>query len=102
MSKFIEFPDEDKIQGWNNPDFVFYCPGCKCDHGVWTSKQNSKGAIWSFNGNKDCPTVTPSILISNNEMKYCCHSFITDGKIQYLDDCTHELAGQTIELPDYD
>lgn len=29
-----------------------------------------------------------------------CHSFITDGKIQYLSDCTHELAGQTIELPE--
>ena len=29
-----------------------------------------------------------------------CHSFVTDGRIQYLDDCTHELRGQTIDLPD--
>ena len=27
-----------------------------------------------------------------------CHSFVTDGKIQFLGDCTHELAGQTVEL----
>ena len=30
-----------------------------------------------------------------------CHSFIRDGKIQYLNDCTHEFAGKTVELPDY-
>jgi len=30
-----------------------------------------------------------------------CHSFITDGRIQYLGDCTHSLAGQTIELPNW-
>lgn len=29
-----------------------------------------------------------------------CHTFITDGNIQYLPDCTHELAGQTVPLKD--
>ena len=29
-----------------------------------------------------------------------CHSFITDGRIQFLGDCTHELKGQTVELPE--
>lgn len=29
----------------------------------------------------------------------CCHSFVTDGRIQFLGDCTHELAGQTVPLP---
>lgn len=28
-----------------------------------------------------------------------CHSFVTDGCIQYLGDCTHRLAGQTVDLP---
>jgi hypothetical protein len=27
-----------------------------------------------------------------------CHLFITDGKIEYLADCTHELAGKTVEM----
>lgn len=31
---------------------------------------------------------------------FCCHSFVTNGKIQFLNDCTHDLKGQTIELPE--
>jgi hypothetical protein len=30
-----------------------------------------------------------------------CHSFVTDGRIQFLEDCTHELAGQTVDLPEW-
>jgi hypothetical protein len=29
-----------------------------------------------------------------------CHTFITDGRVQFLADCTHELARQTLDLPD--
>jgi hypothetical protein len=31
-----------------------------------------------------------------------CHSFITDGRIQFLGDCTHRLAGQTVPIPDWE
>ena len=31
---------------------------------------------------------------------FVCHSFVTDGRIQFLGDCTHDLAGHTVELPD--
>lgn len=27
-----------------------------------------------------------------------CHSFVRNGKIEFLSDCTHELAGKTVEL----
>ena len=30
-----------------------------------------------------------------------CHTFVTDGRIQFLGDCTHALAGQTVDLPDW-
>lgn len=33
-----------------------------------------------------------------------CHSFLRDGKWQFLSDCAHELAGQTVDmepLPDW-
>ena len=30
-----------------------------------------------------------------------CHSFITDGSIEFLPDCTHELAGKTVPLEDF-
>jgi hypothetical protein len=29
-----------------------------------------------------------------------CHSFVRDGRIEFLSDCTHSLAGQTVELPE--
>lgn len=31
-----------------------------------------------------------------------CHSFVIDGRIQFLEDCTHGLAGQTVNLPDWE
>ena len=57
---------------------------------------------WEFNGDYDKPTFRPSILMTTtyNGKDVCCHSFVTNGKIQFLSDCNHELAGQTIELPD--
>lgn len=101
-------------------DFMFWCPGCKCGHGVWTTKRNGVGAIWQFNGSMDKPTFQPSLLLQwetgeppvnehnfdqwkkapwpQTKKKNVCHSFIRDGQIQFLPDCTHELAGKTIPM----
>ncbi len=78
---------------------VFYCEPCKTHHGFNIS--NKGYPIWTFNGDLEKPTINPSILVTfprENKPNMVCHSFVTDGKIQYLSDCTHELAGQTIEL----
>ena len=78
---------------------------------------------WSWNGSLEAPTFQPSVLVTGYEMsdeayamiergespvggkypgnKTCCHSFVTDGRIQFLSDSTHALAGQTVELPDW-
>jgi hypothetical protein len=79
---------------------------------------------WSFNGDYDRPTFAPSILIRGGhhapewkgpdcwctfypkhhpdaERKFkcsICHSFVRDGQIQFLSDCTHALVGQTVAL----
>lgn len=46
------------------PDFVFFCPGCKCGHGVWTTHPDRvSGATWTFKGTMDAPTFEPSIKI---------------------------------------
>lgn len=89
---------------------IFYCQGCEKCHGVNDS--------WTFNGDYEKPTFAPSVLvrgtipITDNEYdriisgekiepkKFVCHSFVRDGKIQYLNDCTHELSGRTVELKD--
>ena len=76
----------------------FLCPGCGCGH--WF-KTDGPGPCWTFNGDRDRPTVRASILVRHGRNgSLVCHSFITDGQIQYLGDCTHKLAGQTVDLPE--
>lgn len=112
----------------NHPDFMFWCPGCKCGHGIWTTKRNSMSAVWTFNGNMERPSFLPSLLIKSVECppedaatndfkrgadgKYLldskgrllgakdtvCHSLIENGMIRFLGDCTHEFAGKTIPM----
>lgn len=86
----------------------FFCPGCDEFHSIWTE---GNGPKWGFNGDYVKPTFTPSIKVTwpanpnaKEEFKEwrterICHSFVTDGRIQFLGDCTHALAGQTVELP---
>ncbi len=76
--------------------YVFYCPGCKCGHYVRTKGQQP---VWQFNGDVNKPTVNPSILVQSANR---CHSFVRDGLIRFLDDCSHELKGQTVEIPEFD
>ena len=53
---------------------------------------------WQFNGDVERPTFTPSVLERYGDSEVN-HYFVTDGRIQFLADCTHELAGQTVDLP---
>ncbi len=99
----------------------FHCPGCDEIHTVHVGQ--GSGPRWGYNGNPERPTFTPSILTrftkitENGEQQYrdyidgkipaqtldhidmVCHSFVTDGRIQFLGDCTHVLAGKTVDLP---
>lgn len=96
---------------------VFFCPGCNDTHRI---KVQGQGA-WSFNFNAAKPTFAPSLLMTSGHYvpgngcwcKYnaehpdkpapfqCfrCHSFVNNGPIQFLRDCTHALVGQTVPLP---
>jgi len=95
MSKFKSV---ENVKGM----YHFFCPGCGCYHGVWTNREERP--CWDFNGDVNKPTVSPSILVTTPypDETRVCHSFVKDGKIQFLDDCTHVLRGQTVELPDID
>lgn len=103
---------------------VFDCPGCGMHHAVNLGDTNSP--MWSWNGDVERPTFSPSVLARHTKMtevgekQYAewreqgfpprleqfdhidviCHSFVADGRIQFLGDCTHKLAGQTVDLPD--
>lgn len=61
---------------------------------------------WTWNGDTEKPTLRPSILskapYGPEQIEIRCHSFVNDGKVQFLNDCTHEFTGQTIDLLDVD
>lgn len=99
---------------------MFHCPGCGHNHVVYVGQGD--GPRWGYNGNPEKPTFTPSILVQGHQyeppvtpenldewkrnpwqqqrVNTVCHSFVTDGRIQFLGDCTHKLAGQTVDLPE--
>lgn len=94
--------------------WIFWCEGCDSYHFV--------DRRWTFNGNQESPTFQPSLLVRSGHYSpdhtgdcWCdynakhpdepskfacsvCHSYVTDGKMQYLSDSTHALAGQTVPL----
>lgn len=82
--------------------FYFVCPGCGWKHHVYTEWPNRRGAKWTFNGNPNAPTFSPSIMYEYGEggANNVCHSLVTEGRIQFLGDCTHALKNQTVTLPD--
>ena len=83
---------------------AFWCPGCGQAHQITVSRDAAPdGPCWGFNGDGDCPTFTPSVLVTGDPRlpQTRCHSYVTRGRILFLQDCTHPLAGQTVDLPDW-
>lgn len=81
---------------------LFHCPGCDYGHSFKLDTPQENGAIWKWNGNVEKPTFSPSLLVFETNPDVRCHSFVRDGKIQFLGDCGHKLKNQTVELPEYD
>lgn len=86
----------------------FWCPGCATVHGITFGSPQG----WTWNGSLELPTFSPSVLVQgtmgNNlfandpeykEVSTVCHSFVVEGVIQFLSDCTHSLANEHVELP---
>lgn len=83
----------------------YYCPGCKCGHGylpvtIGLDPAKKIASHWQWNGDIDNPTLSPSVNVEPQEPKYQCHHHVRNGKIEFLQDCYHALAGQTVDLPD--
>lgn len=81
--------------GTANATAVFHCPGCRYDHPFDLTR-------WTWNGDMRKPTFTPSLLVFKDIPEYRCHSFVTNGQIQFLDDCHHELRGKTVNMVSWD
>lgn len=90
----------DDSAGWQ-----FRCPGCKHAHLLITEGEGTK---WKFSGDTEMPTFSPSLITRFSPTdpeevsdELFCHLFIRDGKIEYLSDCTHSLAGRTVEMVEW-
>ncbi|MFI5161224.1 MAG: DUF6527 family protein [Sphingobacteriales bacterium] len=85
----------------NSPGrYIFFCPGCMMNHVIDTTPTNER-AYHVLTGSLSSPTIKASVLSNPNNLagRPRCHSFITDGVIDFLNDCTHDLAGQKVKLP---
>lgn len=81
--------------------YSHYCPGCGHDHVFYTTPESQYHCLWTFvNNDFEKPTFRASMLVNpkNDPSYHRCHYFITDGEIQYLNDCTHSLKGKTIKM----
>lgn len=80
--------------------------GCHPDRMIPVIRRGSRSAsarrpVWSWNGDTEKPTLKPSILTrGGGDMSEVCHTWVNDGMVQYLEDSTHEFAGQTRPLLD--
>lgn len=105
--------------------FIWWCPGCKQSHGINVGQ--SSGPNWSWNNDPEKPSFSPSVLVRGTRQdltdeeevqfdkdaetltreqllehpvySFRCHSFVENGHIRFLNDCTHELANQTVPIP---
>lgn len=91
----------------------FWCPGCDRRHAITTGPNG-----WAWNADRARPTFTPSVLVhphetlidpdlegdalvaeENRTTTPQCHSFVRDGRIEFLTDSTHAMSGRTVDLP---
>lgn len=83
----------------------FDCPGCKCIHQVFIDDKHvdTDGRIiqWTWNGNADKPSFNPSVHVHKSDPRFVCHSWVKNGRIEFLMDSHHSLKGMTVDLPDW-
>lgn len=80
--------------------YVIKCRACSW-HQI--PKQGKPGASWTFNGNFENPTFSPSVNEASNPKEHKhynpqiptrrCHFTVKDGQITYHGDCTHTYRG---------
>jgi hypothetical protein len=69
----IEFRERDgSVEG-----IAFRCP-CGCDYESWMPVHPDNPESWHWDGNRDAPSLTPSVLQSGLPCKW--HGYLTNGE----------------------
>lgn len=107
----------------SNGHVTYRCP-CGDLHTVIVSGPSAR---WTWNGDTERPTFAPSVLVTTGPSArwtwngscwctynaehpddpapfgcYRCHSYVRDGVVEFLPDCTHALAGKSVPLGDWE
>jgi hypothetical protein len=100
-----------KLRRVEGAGYSFHCPGCGQHHVFYTEGDGPK---WSFNGDTDRPTFSPSLKNSHPGQPavedpekpeeaipaFCCHLHVENGVLKYCPDCTHAFAGLNVPMED--
>jgi hypothetical protein len=95
-----------KVERWpvdtGEVRWAFDCPGCGLPHAPTVDGGKPGSPKWTFNHDSEHPTFSPSLMVrwTQDGVDMVCHSFVRGGRIEFLGDCTHDLAGHTVDLPD--
>lgn len=100
MANKIHYLGDSNLGPRGGKLYVFHCPGCKSSHPYEVGAPNGTG--WTWNGSMEKPTFSPSLLVWASRPEARCHLYMVDGQIRFQPDCYHELAGKTVEAPDWD
>lgn len=98
---------EHEYEGNQTVAYYVYCPACERGHRFAIVNEADPANVWQFDGNMDHPTFTPSLLISSSYWRNerwepeICHSYLRAGVWEFLNDCTHDLAGQKVSMVDF-
>jgi hypothetical protein len=78
-----------KIKRTPHGTLRWYCPACDQNHAVEERR-------YTFNEDFEKPTIYPAFTFRRGTT--VCESYISQGLIQYTDQCTHEMRGQVVRM----
>jgi hypothetical protein len=81
---------------------LVWCPGCQSLHTPrFRCPEHggpATGPVWDGDPYSSPFTMSPSLLVGQTSVSPRCHSYIRNGRWEFLKDCGHALAGQTLPL----
>lgn len=79
--------------------YQHWCPGCGEPHRIEIGARAVDGRRIGFDGDILRPTFEPEMLVEDGAR--LCRYLLRGGQLHFAADCTHQLAGRRVELPDF-
>jgi hypothetical protein len=79
--------------------YEHWCSGCAAPHRLEIGARMPSGQRLGFDGDIYRPSFEPEIVHEDGDR--VCRYLLRGGRLHFAADCTHALAGQSVELPDF-